>query len=277
VAERPEIFRHEAMATTFEIRISGAGTADAGGAARTAFSVIDRMERLLSRFVESSDISRINALRPGETALVSPETLDCLEQALRFQEMTLGAFDPSLGAGGRILMDRDALLIGVEDAPVSLDLGAIGKGFALDLAAAELGDWDIGNALLVSGGSSVLALGAHGGAGWEVSLGGVSPARRLFLRDYALGGSGTAVKGEHILDPRTGARIPAGRRTWALAATAAAADALSTAWMILSPAEIQATCSANPGTAAILQDASIGSELWTAGLASCAASITAAN
>ena len=257
------------MATFFEIRIAGSGASYAGEAAQAAFGVIDRAERLLSRFVESSDISQINALQPGDTVRVSPEVMDCLEQAVGFQQMTLGAFDPSLGGAGRLLLDREALLVGLEDGPVSLDLGAVGKGFALDLAAEELRAWDVERALLVSGGSSLLALGSRGQHGWEIALGGITPPRRIFLRDYALGGSGTAVKGEHIMDPRTGAPVPAGRRTWALAPTAAAADALSTAWMVLDRARIGAICEGHPGIGAIVQDGEAAAELWSAGLQSC--------
>jgi len=257
------------MATFFEIRIAGPEASYAGEAAQAAFAVVDRAERLLSRFIESSDISQINALQPGDTVRVSPEVMDCLEQALGFQAMTLGAFDPCLGGRSRLLLDRAALMVGLEDGRVSLDLGAIGKGFALDLAAEELRAWDVEHALLVSGGSSLLALGSHGRDGWEIALGGIKPSRRIFLRDYALGGSGTAVKGEHIIDPRTGEPVPAGRRTWALAPTAAAADALSTAWMVLGRAQIGAICEDNPGTGAIVQDGEDGGDLWSAGLPSC--------
>jgi len=266
-------FRHEAMATYFEIRIAGAKSDYAGQAAQAAFAVIERAEALLSRYLESSEISQINQLQPGEVVRVSPEVFDCLEQSLRLQEMTRGAFDPALGAPvaasrGQLLMDRDSLLIGLQGAPVSLDLGAIGKGYGLDLAASELGSWDIGRALLIGGGSSLLALGDSGSAptpGWEISLGGVSPLRRLVLDNRALGSSGTAVKGEHIIDPRTGQPVPAGHRTWAAAATAAAADALSTAWMVLSPVEIEEICAAHPGIGAIVQSENSGAPLWSCG------------
>jgi thiamine biosynthesis lipoprotein len=185
--------------------------------------------------------------------------------------MTGGAFDPSFGsrgddAAGRLLMDREGLLVGVEGGTISLDFGAIGKGYALDLAAAELRSWDVTRVLLVAGGSSLLALAGPGSGrdGWEVALGGVFPPRSLRLENRALGSSGTSVKGEHIVDPGTGAPARTGRRTWAMASTAAAADALSTAWMILPAEQIEAVCAANPGIGAIVQTGG-GSDLLTAG------------
>jgi FAD:protein FMN transferase len=262
-------FRHEAMATYFEVRIAGAEAAYAGQAAQAAFSAVDRTEALLSRFLETSEVSQINRLQPGEVVRVSPDVFDCIEQALELQKLTRGAFDPTFamrksarrsptGEGGpprgQLLMDRESLLVGLEGGGLSLDLGAIGKGYALDIAAGELRAWDVERALLIGGGSSLLALAGPGAdRGWEIALGGVSPARRLSLENNALGSSGTAVKGEHIIDPRTGAPVPAGNRTWAVAASAAAADALSTAWMVLSAAEIEEICAANPGVGAIVQ------------------------
>jgi thiamine biosynthesis lipoprotein len=264
------------MATFFEIHLSGGDPAYARQAAQAAFAAVDRVERLLSRFLEASEVSQINRLDAGDVVQVSPEVLDCLEQALRLQELTRGAFDPALGepgaARGRLLLDREALLVGREGGPVSLDLGAIGKGFALDLAAGELDDWDLRRALLVGGGSSLLARDGpdpQSEKGWEIALGGVLPPRRLFLRNNALGSSGTAVKGEHIIDPHTGLPVPAGYRTWAVSASAADADALSTAWMVLPKEEVRAICAANPGIAAIVQATDGSESLWETGLAAC--------
>ena len=275
MADPIHTFRHHAMATFFEVRIAGGEAPYARQAAQAAFAIVDRTEARLSRFLDGSEISQINRLRPSQIMSVSPELADCLTQALDLQALTRGAFDPGFGgagppASGQLLIDREALLVSVAGGTVALDLGAIGKGFALDLAAAELAAWELPQTLLIGGGSSLLALPGSGASSrmkWEVGIGGAKPSHRLFLEKDALGSSGTAVKGEHIVDPRTGRPVSAGRRTWAVAASAAAADALSTAWMVLTFEEIAAVCEERPGIGAIVQTGDDPAAVWATALA----------
>ena len=140
-------------------------------------------------------------------------------------------------------------------AAIELDLGAIGKGYALDAALSMLRIWDVGNVLLHAGTSTALAAGpgpAGGGRGrgWPVGAGSTagttSGPGRVILRNRALSGSGTEVKGAHIIDPRT-ARPAAGHdAAWASHPSAAASDALSTAFMVMSTAEVAAFCGRHP-------------------------------
>ena len=92
-------FSHEAMATLFEIVCAGGDRAYARQAAQAAFDLIDRLERELSRFIENSDISRINALPAGEACAVCPWTMECLQIARQAWVETGGAFDVSIGSG----------------------------------------------------------------------------------------------------------------------------------------------------------------------------------
>ena len=277
MADPVHIFRHHAMATFFEVRVAGGEAPYARQAAQAAFAVIDQAENRLSRFLDGSEVSQINRLRSGEVLRVSPDVCACLAQALDLQALTRGAFDPGLGgakgaAPGQLLIDRESLLVSLDGGAAALDLGAIGKGFALDLAAEELRDWELPRTLLNGGGSSLLAFTGPGAGSdwkWEIGIGGDvgHPSHRLFLENTALGSSGTAVKGEHILDPRTGQPVAAGRRTWAVAPSAAAADALSTAWMVLPLEEIEAICAARPGIGAIVQFNDDPANLWSTALA----------
>jgi thiamine biosynthesis lipoprotein len=134
-----------------------------------------------------------------------------------------------------------------------LDLGAIGKGYALDCLAGVLDEWSVRQACLQSGGSTALAMEPpEGEAGWPVGVGDPPAERILDLRHRALSGSGIAVKGAHVIDRRTG--LPAARRTrvWALAKTAALSDALSTAFFVMDDAAIAAYCAREPGVTAFV-------------------------
>lgn len=252
--------RHEAMATWFEIRIACEDAAYAAQAAQEAFSLIDRLEALLSRYREDSEICQLGRLAPGECMRLAPETAACLRQAAELSALTGGAFDPALGhlraapgiaadestPRGRLLLDPQQPLASAEGGPVHLDLGAIGKGFALDLAAQQLREWDLPRAMLVAGGSSLLALDPPAGAtGWEV---GLSARQSIWIANSALGASGASVKGAHILDPRDGSPAHGYARTWACAQSAAAADALSTAAMLLERDELATLAGMSPET-----------------------------
>jgi thiamine biosynthesis lipoprotein len=265
-------FSHQAMATVFEVYAVHPDPAYAAQAAQAAFDLVDRLERQLSRFIGNSDIARINDLRAGEVARVSPSTLEGLLIARHVFDLTGGAFDPSIGTGlPRLELDADRCAVRATAGGIRLDLGAIGKGYAADLMAELLEEWGLGAALVHGGFSSVLALDPPAGDdGWPLTLS--DPARpsqvlaRLAVRQTALGASGVR-KGDHIVDPRTGEPVRGRRAAWAAVprpdaargnppaegggaprlAAAAVADALSTAFMLLAPQEIAALCEASPG------------------------------
>jgi thiamine biosynthesis lipoprotein len=137
-----------------------------------------------------------------------------------------------------LLPDENAVLC--VSGQLDFDLGAIGKGFALDRMAEQLRDWDCPAFLLVAGGSSILAGDAPADTpGWSCGLGEDDASERFFLARASLCGSGVAVKGAHILDPRTGRPALRQSRAWVLADTASESDALSTACMVLSEPELQ--------------------------------------
>ncbi|MDR2676126.1 MAG: FAD:protein FMN transferase [Opitutaceae bacterium] len=84
---------------------------------------------------------------------------------------------------------------------------------------------------------------------------GETRSARIVLRDHALGASGTGAQGNHIIDPRRRSQTCAHIRAWALAPDAAAADALSTAWMTMRRDEIAGALAAlGPGHAAVLEN-----------------------
>jgi thiamine biosynthesis lipoprotein len=245
-------FNHRAMATYFEVRIADEERAYAGQAAQAAFDLLDKLESHLSRFRANSDIAKLAHLAPGEKMRLSEQAFACLEIAKKMEIATLGAFSPTAAAlqtqtslpKWRLVPEELSILC--ESGQLQLDLGAIGKGFALDRIGELLQSWDCPSFLLVAGGSSILAGGApKETAGWSCGLGDDNAIQRFFLSRTSLSGSGLAVKGSHIFDPRTGQPAMRQNRAWALADTAAESDALSTACMVLNELELETVVAQN--------------------------------
>jgi len=249
-------FHHEAMATTFAIVIADQPADYARQAAAAAWRELDRLEGELSRFVETSDIARASRLAPGESLRIGDDALQCLLVAAGVTLATGRAFDAAYASQRAPDAPPDAPPFTLDPAThrltshaprLRLDLGAIGKGYALDRLAATLRDWEIPAACLQSGGSTALALAAPAGeTGWPIGVGDDAAHRTVALTHAAISASGIAVQGAHLLDPRTGQPAPRTRRVWAHAPTAALSDALSTAFFVMSDADIAAFCAAYP-------------------------------
>lgn len=250
---------HEAMNTTFNIRLLG-DPPQFDGIIRECCGLIDELEGRLSRFIEGSEIWCVNRLQAGETFHLSEDTHRCLLLAMQAGADTGGLFDITLGrriasrkAGepappeastGRLVLNPDQAAITCEIPGRELDLGGIGKGFALDRLREMLAEWDVSGGLLEAGASTLLAFGPEA---WPVELsGGTGEPVILQLRDQALGASGTDMQGCHIVHPADDGGTPyLSDRVWAVAAEAALADAWSTALMLMSR-EQAAWCLAQP-------------------------------
>lgn len=236
----------EAMATEFDITIAGRAEREARHAAEAALAELGPLEQELSRYVENSDVSRINRLPAGGSAVVTPETFECLRVALEMQRRTGGAFDVAYASkgGGRgrekLRLDASRMAAEVLVEGVHVDLGGIGKGFALDHMAGVLKEWGVESALLRASHSTILAMGAPPEEeGWPMGFGPEGRRIEFPLANCALGASGTAIKGEHVIDPADGKPAGGRFRAWSLAPTGAEADALSTAFMIMTPESIR--------------------------------------
>ena len=277
-------FSHEAMATTFEILIVHEDQRYAQQAAIAAFDEVDRLEGELSRFIEGSDIWQINNLPADQPLPLCLDAFECLKISARMFAETDGAFDVTIGSlfqcwrnedetprtpsteelelarqrtGTDLLeLDETELAVTLLASPVQVDLGGIGKGYAVDRAAELLREWSIETALISGGYSSVLALDAPPGTeGWPLTLSNPADRSQALARPHlesgALGGSGLQ-KGGHIISPRTGRPTSGKLAAWSGAADAATADALSTAFMIMAPEEIEQYCALHPDTRAMV-------------------------
>jgi thiamine biosynthesis lipoprotein len=300
-------FSHEAMATTFELLIVHKDERYASQAAVAVFDLVDRLERELSRFLENSDVTRINNLPAHQPLQLGLDTFECLKIARRIYIETNGAFDITIGTLLKCWRNNDGSprkpspkeidfarmhtgtnLLELNEAEhtielsvngVQIDLGGIGKGYAVDRVAELLREWSIDVALISGGYSSVLALDAPQKysrlpiadcrsknrkskienhqliKGWPLTMTNPASSREIiarpFLKNAALSGSGVQ-KGGHIIDPRSSQPVEGRRAAWSSASNATTADALSTAFMIMGVDEIKQYCSKHPDMLAMV-------------------------
>lgn len=283
--------RH-AMATRFELVLHGENPAALRAAGEEALAEIERLEAQLSLFRPSSEIAHLNARAGRERVRVSPPLFRLLEWARRLHRESGGAFDITIaplvkcwgfmGGQGRkpaeaeiaearsrvgmplVDLDPSDFSVRFSRQGVMLDLGAIGKGYAIEQAVELLREAGVTSGLLHGGTSTLYALGHPPDAeAWPIAVAGpetgaARPAeaqgpRRdpgpgqaaaiVPLKDQAL--SVSAIWGRcfeadrelfgHIIDPRTGR--PAARAVLAVVVlnSATETDALSTALLTLGP------------------------------------------
>ena len=299
---------HRAMATEFEL-IFPYGCPDATALADQAFAEIDHLESQLSVYRESSEVSRLNRAAGMAAVPIEERLFELLQLSACLTVETGGSFDIASGVliklwgmfrGPRRVPIAEEIAeamtrVGMKHVRLSaanrsvqflrpgleINLGSIGKGYALDRAAELLlANSDMNSALLHGGHSSVLAIGAEPGdeRGWLVSIRhpwnpdqGLAAVR---LRDRALGTSAATFqhleyKGRklgHILDPRTGWPAEGIASASAVADTAAEADALATAFFVQGAEWTRAYCESHPGIGAIILPAGPSCEPLAFGL-----------
>ena len=237
---------HRAMATDF-VAILPTEDAKLIEIAIDALEELNQIEAALTVYQPESEISQINRLADKHAVKVSWSTFRLIQRALRWSDLTEGAFDitagPLVEAWGflkrqgrkpnrqeiedaknrvgfqNIELDDARQTIAFRRPNMAINLGAIGKGFALDRIAGRFREQGINHFLLHGGNSSVIAGGDQdpgSGEGWAVGIAHpTKPKRRLaglWLRDEALGTSGSGKqffhhRGQrygHVIDPRSG-------------------------------------------------------------------------
>jgi thiamine biosynthesis lipoprotein len=279
-----------AMACRFEVTLSGEDARHVP-AAREVLDEIDRIESALTVFRDTSDLVRLNKTASHAPVAVDEALFALLRLCRELHTSTGGAFDvtttplsrcwgflrregrlPSAEeiAGARALVGMDGVELDEAGRTVrfrrpgmELNLGSIGKGHALGQVAARLRSRGVRHALLSAGGSSVLALGGRG-AGWVVDLRSRQVSRerlaRVRLRDAALATSGAGeqfveiggTRYGHVLDPRTGSPAAGVLSASVIAADAAVADGLSTAFLVGGIELARRYCADHAGTLALV-------------------------
>ena len=267
------------MATDFVVMLAPQ-CADSVEAVLDAMELLDQIEAKLTVYRASSEVSRINADAAHGPVVVDEGTFGLLCRARDWGQLTAGAFDitagPLVNAWGfdsrqgrkppaseiaealqkvgyqSLQLDPATRSVRFAKPGMAINLGAIGKGYALDETAAQLLQQGVTDFLIHGGQSSIIARGDQeegSGKGWAVGLAHpTKPSRRLGglrLHDAALGTSGSGKqffhhRGRrygHVIDPRSGQ--PAGDllSLTVLLPSAADADACATGLFVAGAAE----------------------------------------
>lgn len=224
------------MGTRFELVLPAGNFATTRAIGEAALSEIEDCHRRLTRFQPSSLLSHIMRSAARGPVPVDHDTLELFEEAMAIHRLSEGAFDITVPARGMdaIVLDAEACTVRLARA-VPLDLGAIAKGHALDLAARVLREHGVDRAFLHGGTSSAVGIGApFEGEGWRVALEG---GGEVMLRDRALSVSAVWEDNPHpTIDPRTGVPVTGPRRATVTGPSARRCDAYSTAALVAGPA-----------------------------------------
>ena len=273
--ERYEYLEYK-MAVPVRLILFAESKDQADKAAEDVYRRFDALNEVMSDWSPESEISRAcRAARSQEKVPISDDLYRVLALARRYTALTGGAFDASvspvvkLWRRSRLMgklppepnLTRAKALVGqknwslegagekalsLADPQVRLDLGGIGKGFAIDEAFELLRARGLTAVLVDAGGDMRLGAPPPGKQGWTVTLASLQkdvPLETRVLHDTAIASSGDTfqfveidgVRYSHIIDPRRGEPLTQRRVVSVLAPTAAEADALASAFTVLGP------------------------------------------
>ena len=220
------------MGTLVTIHVVRAGAEEA---IDRAFGWFHEMEARCSRFDAASELRQLSE-HAGEPVEVSAILCEALRFALSVAEETGGAFDPAAGRYREIRIDPEHRTVTLPR-PLTLDLGAVVKGFAVDLAARELAP--LADFAIDAGGDLYLAGSNPSGEPWSVGIRNPLAPEELLdtlcVSQQAVCTSGLYERGDHILDARTGMAARSVASSTVIAPSAMLADALATAAFVLGP------------------------------------------
>ncbi len=276
------------MGTIMTISVYGNEEDRINSAVRKAFDEVQRLEKLMSNYMDDSDLSKVNRLAGKRPITCDPELIHVIEESLKYSGLTNGAFDITVSpvvnlwgffsnSDGDIngsVPDDDALAAvmpavsyknivisptvnsEIEESTIffknpltQIDLGAIGKGYAVDRVIEILKDEGIVSALVNFAGN----IAAYGSPGerdkWSIGLRDPKDISNIVgafkITDKAVSTSGNyeryfikdGKRYTHIIDPRTGFPVAGIMSVTVIADTAIEADALSTGIFVLGDKE----------------------------------------
>ncbi len=237
----------EAMGTGFEVLLYGEDEEHLEAVAVAATEEIIRLDGVLSRYDPRSEIARINREAGRAPVRVDREVFELLERCEQARRLTEGYFDVTASGSGAIQtpalqLDAESGTVQFARPDVAIDLGGVGKGYALDRGRETLLRFGVTCGLLDGGTSSVLALGAPPGSrGWPVDVRhpqtpAAVPVVHFDLMDRGFSCSAVCHPGqEHsdVVNPWTGCMLSGNAACIVLAASATEAEIFSTALLAM--------------------------------------------
>jgi thiamine biosynthesis lipoprotein len=282
------------MGTLVEITLVARDDEATAAAMGEAFDEMRRIERLMSRSIEESEIWRVNRAAGKDRVSVSDDLLSVLRIALEVSRLSEGSFDVTVGAlvglWGRcwnenrvpstdevgvalgevgyrdVEIDEEKGTVFLKGEGVELALGGIAKGYAVDQAFRFLQDQGFRD-LIVNAGGDLRSGGTKFGSPWVV---GIQDPRdpsgmiaKFRVRDAAIATSGDyerfftkdGIRYHHIVDPTTGFPARGCRSVTILSGELVWADALATAVFVLGPQKGMALVERISDTEALIVDA----------------------
>lgn len=250
-----------------------------------------RIDRLMSPYKESSSLSLINKAAASRAVPIEKELYDLIAESIRISQLTHGAFDITFASVGRlydyrkkihpsneslsknlkrinykhIILDKTKGTIRFAIPGVSIDLGGIAKGYAVDTSTEILKKAGVQHAIITAGGDSRI-IGDRRGRPWMIGIRDPRKSRAVKgmvpLTHAALSTSGDYERyfvenGEHfhhILRPDTGKSAKQLRSVTVIGPDATTTDALSTSVFVMGPEKGMALIEQLDGIEAILID-----------------------
>jgi FAD:protein FMN transferase len=290
------------MGTVYEIAVYDEQPERASAAIDKAFAEIVRLDAMLSNYRPQSDLSRLNRDGHFQAVKVPPELYTVIEESVKYSKVSGGKFDITVAPlvdmwkaalrGARVASEAEQeklrACVGYEKIELippdgvefhspcmRIDVGSIGKGYAVDRAVEILRANGIKSALVDAGQSSIYGVGAPPGqSAWEIHL--CDPSKRIdpavLLNNNSVSTSeqtpGSLLGNEtagHIIDPENGKPLETKYALSIVAKTGTASDALSTTLLLVGPEKGKPMVKEIPDAAAIWVAANGETETVTTG------------
>jgi FAD:protein FMN transferase len=260
------------MGTSIYVELWSDDAAKGDEAIEAVMAEMRRIDELMSHYKPESQLSQINARAAQEPVQVDPELFDLIKLSTHYSIITEGAFDITYASVGHLydyphhvrpteeqikaalpgvnwrnmLLDAEHHTVRFEHPGMRIDLGGIGKGYAVDRGIAILQARGFQHALVTAGGDSRI-IGDRMGRPWVVGIRNPDDKNKVVTRlpivNSAMSTSGDyeryfdegGVRYHHIIDPRTGHPASKVRSATILGPTATETDGMSKTAFVLGP------------------------------------------